>query len=464
AKLLDPDQSTPLNWKVRQAMGVLAEPYWLTVLSMAGWEIDLPNETFSCGPHMIAHPDAVLDTNFLVELKSISGWGYRKLIESVNGVFGVERGHFTQAQLYMYAADKEWCLYLSFPADAGLLQSIMRQKKKYGCVAPGEKILTADLRWTPIEQIKMGDKIIGFDNTIMGPPNSKRRFRITTVTYAQPLIKTCSRIIFSDGTEIIASDDHPWFTENRSIGYSRWRTTDQLNKKRETGIKRIIPTWDIPHTYEAGWLAGFFDGEGNLFQNSHGVTLTAIQKPGVVMNRALSYLKDLKVETRFYKHSDGTNKLMVRGGNSGPLKFLGRIRPARLLQNLKLSNLGAIRSAEPLLHVKKVTSVGKQTVIGLSTDSETYIVEGFGAHNSHYNLEPVYFEWIHRDENAIRVALDRAETIVQDIAGDTPPIREFKGFEYNINGSRAYPCGFCLHLGRCSESAGTYEESIHFAR
>ena len=215
AKMLEPDQSTPIGWKIRQAAGILHEPYWLTILSMAGWEIDLPNETFSCGPHMIAHPDAILDTNFLVEFKSVSGWGFRKLIENVGGVISAEIGHYIQAQLYMFATDKEWCLYLSAPADYGLLQSIMRQRKKYG---------------------------------------------------------------------------------------------------------------------------------------------------------------------------------------------------------------------------------------------------------KHYNLEPIYIEYIHRDEGAIRVALDRAETIVQDIASDTPPIREFKGFEYNINGSRAYPCGFCLHLGRCSETSTAYEESIHFER
>lgn len=212
-KGFETDQITPISWKIRRAMGVLAEPYWLTVLATADFLVGLPNKSYPCGQHMQAHPDAILDIDFLVELKSISGWGYKKLIEHAGGMFGAEFGHYIQAQLYMYAANKEWCLYLASAADPNLLQSILRQQKKY---------------------------------------------------------------------------------------------------------KR------------------------------------------------------------------------------------------------------------------------------------------------HYNLEPIYLEWIHRDEGAINAALDRAEIIVQDAFNDSPPEREFKGFEYDLDGSRNFPCGYCMYLSRCSEVTSSHEESIRF--
>lgn len=128
---IDRDQGTSYGWKVMAAMGILQEPYWLAVLSAGGFNVILPNETFACGPHMRAHPDAILDTDFLVELKRESGWGYKRLLERPGGVVSWEHENYMQAQLYMYATGKEWCLYLTSPADYSLLQSNMRQSKKY---------------------------------------------------------------------------------------------------------------------------------------------------------------------------------------------------------------------------------------------------------------------------------------------------------------------------------------------
>jgi len=125
------DEDPPSLWKIRQLMGVISEPLWLAVLGMAGFEVTLPNERLDCGPLMWAHPDAVLDDDYLVELKTINGWGYKTLLESSVGVSAEEDGHYTQAQLYLYAAKKKWCLYLATPPDPGFLQSTMRQKKRY---------------------------------------------------------------------------------------------------------------------------------------------------------------------------------------------------------------------------------------------------------------------------------------------------------------------------------------------
>jgi hypothetical protein len=113
-------------------MGIVSEPYWLAVLASGGRELALPNARYQCGAHMWAHPDAVMDGSFLVELKSESGFGYKKLLESYVGVQKEEVGHYVQAQLYMHATGHEWTLYLTTPPDPGLLQSTMRQRKKYG--------------------------------------------------------------------------------------------------------------------------------------------------------------------------------------------------------------------------------------------------------------------------------------------------------------------------------------------
>ncbi|KKK97577.1 hypothetical protein LCGC14_2651340, partial [marine sediment metagenome] len=125
-----PDQDIPTYWKIRRVAGVLQEPYWLHIFKLAGFDVVLPDETYACGPLMQAHPDALVN-DFVLELKSVQGWGFKNLMEGY-GVATESPGHYTQANLYLYAAKKKKCLYVATPPDPGLLQSILRQKKRYG--------------------------------------------------------------------------------------------------------------------------------------------------------------------------------------------------------------------------------------------------------------------------------------------------------------------------------------------
>ena len=130
AKGFPHDQEIPTYWKVRAAMGVAAEPYYLAVLTAAGLGVWLPTEAFPIGP-MLAHPD-LLAPDFAVELKTTNGWGYKALLENPAGVVAEEFGHFAQSQLQAAAADRRWSLYITTPADPSMLQGIMRQRKEYG--------------------------------------------------------------------------------------------------------------------------------------------------------------------------------------------------------------------------------------------------------------------------------------------------------------------------------------------
>ena len=120
----------PAAWKKRSAAGVLIELYWMSVLQLAGLDIQ-PTEATPCGEHMRAHPDALVGSDGLLELKDKTGWAYKRLIEGT-GLAYEEPSEYMQAQLYMAATERQWCLYLASPADPAFLQSIMQQWKKYG--------------------------------------------------------------------------------------------------------------------------------------------------------------------------------------------------------------------------------------------------------------------------------------------------------------------------------------------
>lgn len=150
-KGLAPDQEIPVGWKLRRMMGIVSEPLWLAILKLAEYSVKLPEHTYGCGPSMRAHPDAVFQERGLdaavVELKSVGGVGYKKLING-GGVSFTEPDHFAQLQLYMHATRTEAGLYLATTPDPGLLQSEMRSKKKYG---PDYELDPFYVEWVPYD-------------------------------------------------------------------------------------------------------------------------------------------------------------------------------------------------------------------------------------------------------------------------------------------------------------------------
>jgi hypothetical protein len=127
------------------------------------------------------------------------------------------------------------------------------------CVAPETRVLTSDLRWVMAGDVGVGDTLTAFDehSTHYG-----RYWRTATVTAAAPVMRPCYAVHLQDGTTLIASGDHPWLV-NKSSHYV-WIRTDQLRGGyRPSRVLKLIEPWNDPvHSWDAGYLAAAFDGEG----------------------------------------------------------------------------------------------------------------------------------------------------------------------------------------------------------
>jgi len=123
--------SNPVNWTARAAAGVIREPYWLAILTLAGLDIQLSDTAIPCGPHMKANPDAYLGDWGIVELKDLQGWTFKRVIEGM-GIAYEEPRYYTQVQLYLHATGRQWALFVASTPDPAMLQSMMRGYKKYG--------------------------------------------------------------------------------------------------------------------------------------------------------------------------------------------------------------------------------------------------------------------------------------------------------------------------------------------
>lgn len=259
------------------------------------------------------------------------------------------------------------------------------------CLAPETMVLTADLRHMPVGSLRVGDEIVGFEED--ADPKCGRRWERTFVTATQRITMPCYRLHFSDGSTVIASEGHRWLTSNRQTW--GWVTTANLQDAARwpthaSKLLKLTDVWNEDTSHGAGYLAAAFDGEGRISQHTknnrpghHRMALHFTQKPGLMLDRVSELLAErgFKFSVRVKGDGSGVASLAILGGRSEQMRFLGEIRPLRLLQNMKPMQSGQIRGEKVELLVSEF--IGDQKVVGLATSSRTLVAEGFASHNSY---------------------------------------------------------------------------------
>lgn len=259
----------------------------------------------------------------------------------------------------------------------------------YNCLTPDTKVLTKDLRYVEIGSVQVGDVLVGFDEE--APTKGEhRKIRETVVTKAERIFRPTYEIALSDGTVVKASDGHLWLVSTASRR-TVWKRTDELSSTDR--IFKIFDTWEHVEDYRTGYLASAFDGEGHF---SRQAILGFSQRENVMLGKVRKYLDALGFKY-WERKETGTNNdvtvLHIAGGRASISRFLGQIRPERLLQKVDLNSLGSIGRHDfvgqdfehPL--VLSVTSVGEREVVALETTTQTFIAEGLASHNCKWLLE-----------------------------------------------------------------------------
>ena len=251
------------------------------------------------------------------------------------------------------------------------------------CVATGTRILTDDLRWINAEEAAVGQRLLCFDESLVG----RRRFYrwghvISTGIERLP----CDRIILSNGQILTATKEHKWLV-NSGQQYG-WATTARMKetyngrKIRKWKIPIIAPTQQFEDSFASGVLSGAFDGEGHLRHQKCGMGFS--QKRNGFMDRVQSLLRerDYNFEEYFYPEHHDVAQIVI-GNRHDTLRLLMQCRPIRLMESwltgpppFSLYNL-------PNVEIESIEDAGVCEVVTLQTDVGTYIAEGFGAHNTY---------------------------------------------------------------------------------
>jgi DNA polymerase I-like protein with 3'-5' exonuclease and polymerase domains len=276
------------------------------------------------------------------------------------------------------------------------------------CVAPDTRICTSDLRWVRADSLQSGDELVGFDEFRDDEQGNgggrKARLRRSEVQKVARIKRPCYRVTTSDGRQVIASSEHLWVEVGTSKGSTRvkgdsWRGSTYVpaHKRKWVATENLIPgksrlcwwvqPWDeldSEQQYDAGWLAGFADGEGWIFgKNGRGHNVGLGQKPGLAWDQALAVCKRLGYSlSQPYTGAAGVERRYLDYQSS--VQFLAQCRPVRLGRRSAefwdgRQTYGS-QHTRPVL-VTSVEFLGEREVIALRTSTHTFIAEGFLSHN-----------------------------------------------------------------------------------
>lgn len=264
---------------------------------------------------------------------------------------------------------------------------ILKARQIGFCQLPSTKVLTSNLEWITLDNIKVGQSIIAVDENIKGGKGTARKIRTSVVENKFDVYEDAIRITMENGKQLTATPGHKFLVKGHHSQRLDWTQTKDLRIGDEIGL--LVEPWD-DGTFDDGKFGGLIDGEGHLSKpNRTGISLTISQVDGAVWDFLKRYVDKNNIGYRFEidKRRPGissklgakeVNKLIV-GNMSDVLHIVGKTRPVRFLgrkfwENKRMSLLKT--------NIKSIEHLGKMRMIDLQTSEKTYISNGFVSHNS----------------------------------------------------------------------------------
>ena len=265
------------------------------------------------------------------------------------------------------------------------------------------KVLTKDLNWVDVADVKIGEELLSFEEgkspvTKFRDPKGRwlgqggnRYVKPCVVTENSETVHECFRITFSDGSSIVARDDHYWLGKTSPKGVLTWIKTKDLIK-RNAHVVKYMNVWEFDSSYKSGWLAGFIDGEGSLcYSSTYSVSgMQVCQRPTGVWVKALKFLAEYGI-----KHSvpniksislgRGDCEYVYTNGKWETLEIIGKFDLVKFKETLteRPDGYGTLTSCgRPTFTISSLESVGEAVVCDLNTTVNTYFMNGFAVHSS----------------------------------------------------------------------------------
>lgn len=272
------------------------------------------------------------------------------------------------------------------------------------CPAPETMILKNDLSWVRADSLQIGDELIAFDES--GPQRKMR----TSVVNSCPVVQRKRYKITTDKVTTIVSEKHPFLVQGTGWIFN-WKQVEELKIGSKIGF--ISHPWKENLTWEGGYLAGQFDGEGHLNftvprKGSGGIKICWAQAEGIITKHVSNLIRNIGFKINIFRKKRTVSKngkflhkkqlvFSIADGKWKCMEFLGSIRPKRLLANPKLKTIWEGRRLCPdIATVLSIEYIGEGPVIALDTSTKTFIGDGLLQHNTTNYIEQLKERIINR--------------------------------------------------------------------
>jgi DNA repair photolyase len=200
------------------------------------------------------------------------------------------------------------------------------------CGAGDTAVLMADGRTKPLAEIRPGDRIYGTVRI-----DQYRRYVATEVLDHWSTIKPAYRVVLEDGTEIVCSGDHRFWTARGKWKHVTGAECGRLRRPHLTlndklmGVGKFAAGPDHNEDYRAGYLCGMIRGDGHLASRDyprpngrkwthHLFRLALVDMEG--LRRTREYLRAIQVETKEFQfaaavgYNEEVNAIRTQRGDS----------------------------------------------------------------------------------------------------------------------------------------------------
>jgi len=279
---------------------------------------------------------------------------------------------------------------------------LLKARQEGMCLSPNTKVLTADLTWVSLDNIRVGQDVVCVDEHSPGGKGKARKMRTGVVEGKHTVYKDAYKITLSDGRILIATAEHKFLTRKRKTSDIGWLEVKSL--KVGNSMRSITIPWGEPN-YEDGWFGGIIDGEGTVRRKEHaGCEMTVSQNPGAIYDRARKYLNNNgytfyeSLDERLYaeggKFSNNPCGRIVVGRINELFKLFGITKPSKCVDNhwWKDKELPGKRNGVCWFEVVSIEPIGEKRMIDLQTSTKTFIAEGIVSHNSTLVESIIYSE------------------------------------------------------------------------
>lgn len=282
------------------------------------------------------------------------------------------------------------------------LDKIRRRQGLSHFCNPGEApILMADWSTKRLDEIKVGDEIIGFENGAgqRNKGDTFNQFVKTKVTDISVRTARTQTVYLESGRKIRCTPDHYWYTGRKDRTHRPYAPV--VVGRNMIQIVNTDEREDA-NSMDWGWLGGMLDGEGACKYGNIAIHQYAGSNPEVYA-KIERVLTNLNIPFKKYEKSFVTN-----GGRQTKFDIMRYARPAKSFQIANTMWTKNTRISADKDKVVKIEVYKEEKVYGLTTGTGNYIAWGFASKNSkQYLNEPVSDEnATFRRENIIRKDLN----------------------------------------------------------